>query len=102
MSIISDHISTKKRPTSLIYNEKQGIWPGNIRSKLTPRQREILERIANVDIVVYQGGGPFQHGYYRDPVANSDMLMVLRYGWPPGEGQRRGLEPIGPNIWRIP
>jgi len=30
------------------------------------------------------------------------MLMVLRYGWPPGEGQRRGIEPIGPNIWRIP
>ena len=33
---------------------------------------------------------------------SSDILMLLRYGWRPDEGQRLGLESLGDNIWRIP
>ena len=70
---------------------------------LTSKQRGVIERVANLDIIVYEegGGGFFRHGYFRDPVAGSDMLMLLRYGWEPGEGQRQGLERIGPKIWRL-
>ena len=70
---------------------------------LTPRQREIIEGVSNLDVIVYdgRGGGIFRHSYYRDPVASSDMLMLLRYGWRPGEGKRQGLEPIGANVWRV-
>jgi len=47
------------------------------------------------------GGGLFRHGYYTDPLVSSDMLMLLRYGWRPGEGERQGLELISPNISRL-
>lgn len=70
---------------------------------LTPRQRAFFERAANLDVIVYEGGGGgfFRHGYYTDPVVSSDMIMLLRYGWRPGEGGRQGLQPISPNIWRL-
>jgi esterase/lipase superfamily enzyme len=72
-------------------------------AELTPRQREIMERDANLNVVVYEGvgGGIFRHGYFRDPVASSDMILLLRYGLRPGEGQRQGLEKVSPRIWRI-
>ena len=72
-------------------------------TELTPRQREIMQHIANLNVIVYEGvgGGFFRHGYFRDPVASSDMIMLLRYGWRPGEGGRQGLEPISSNIWRL-
>ena len=72
-------------------------------SELTERQREFVRRSANLDIIVYEGsgGGIFKHGYYDDPAVSSDVLMVLRYGWRPGEGERRGLERLDENIWRI-
>jgi hypothetical protein len=59
--------------------------------------------MANLDVIVYEGagGGIFRHGYFRDPVASSDMILLLRYGLRPGEGKRRGLERLSPNIWRI-
>ena len=72
-------------------------------SELTERQREFVRRSANLDVIVYEGsgGGFFRHGYFTDPVVSSDMLMLLRYGWRPGEGERRGLERLDENIWRI-
>jgi hypothetical protein len=72
-------------------------------TELTPRQREIMQHIANLNIIVYEGvgGGVFRHGYFRDPVASSDMILLLRYGLRPGERQRRGLEQLSPNVWRI-
>ena len=62
-----------------------------------------MKHIANLDVIVYKGsgGGLFRHGYYRDPAASSDMLMVLRYGWRPGEGGRTQLQQIDDNAWRI-
>jgi hypothetical protein len=70
---------------------------------LTPRKRGILQRPTNLDLILYEGrgGGLFRHSYFRDPVASSDMLMLLRFGWGPGEGKRRGLEALGTNMWRI-
>lgn len=72
-------------------------------SDLTPRQRELLARSSNVDVIVYQGsgGGLFGHGYYDDPAVSADLVMLLRYGWHPEEGKRLGLERIGDHIWRI-
>ena len=63
-----------------------------------------MKRYANLDMVVYEGseGGIFRHGYYDDAAVSSDILMVLRFGWRPGEGERQGLERIDDNIWRIP
>ena len=72
-------------------------------SDLTERQREFLRRMANLDLIVYKGsgGGLLGHSYYDDPAVSSDVLMVLRYGWRPGEGKRQGLEQVDGNIWRI-
>ncbi len=72
-------------------------------SELTERQREFVRRSANLDVIVYQGsgGGFFKHGYYDDPAVSSDVVMLLRYGWRPGEGERRGLERLEENIWRL-
>ena len=72
-------------------------------SELTPKQRELMRRSGNLDVIVYQGegGGFFRHGYYNDPAVSSDILMVLRYGWRPGEGERQGLERLDENTWRI-
>jgi len=74
-----------------------------IPSELTERQREFVRRSTNLDVIVYQGsgGGFFKHGYYNDPAVSSDLVMLLRYGWRPGEGERRGLERLDENIWRI-
>ena len=71
--------------------------------KLTVRERETIERADNFDIIVYEGGGggTYRHSYYRHAAISSDILMLLRYGWMPGEEGRQALEPIGPNLWGI-
>lgn len=71
---------------------------------LGPRKRRIIDRTDNLDIIVYEGsgGGFYRHGYFRDPVASSDMILLLRYDLGPGEGRRRdALERIGPRMWRL-
>jgi len=72
-------------------------------SELTDRQREFVHRTSNLNVIVYdgKGGGVFRHGYYDDPAVSSDMLMLLRYGWGPGEGERQGLQQLDENTWRI-
>ena len=70
---------------------------------LGERQRELVRRADNLDVIAYdgKGGGLFRHGYYDDPAVSADIIMLLRYGWRPGEGERRGLERLGENTWRI-
>ena len=72
-------------------------------NELTPLQRAAIERDENLDIIIYkgEGGGTFRHSYYRNPAISSDMLMLLRYGWLPGEEGRRKLKPVDPNIWKM-
>ena len=72
--------------------------------ELTQAQKEAFARVANLDVIVYQGraGGAFGHTYYRDnPAVSSDILMVLRYGRPPGAATGRPLTPRGNNFWVI-
>ena len=85
-----------------LFNSRQRLGT-LIPSEMTERQREFIRRGANLDLIVYQGsgGGFFKHGYYEDPNVSSDVVMLLRYGWWPGEGERRGLERLDENIWRI-
>ncbi len=85
-----------------LFNSRQRVGAVNL-SELSPRQREMMRRCDNLDLIVYDGsgGGLFKHGYYNDPAVSSDMLMLLRYGWRPGEGQRLGLERIDEQVWRI-
>lgn len=70
---------------------------------LSDQQREFVRRADNLDVIVYEGGGGgiFRHGYFTDPAVSSDVLMLLRYGWRPGEGERRGRQRLGGNTWRI-
>jgi esterase/lipase superfamily enzyme len=72
-------------------------------TELSERQRELVRRADNLDIIAYdgKGGGLFRHGYYDDPAVSADIIMLLRYGWRPGEGERHGLERLGENTWRI-
>lgn len=73
--------------------------------EFTERQRAMMQRLANVDLIVYEGsgGGFFKHSYYQDPAVSSDVLALLRFGWRPGEGTRQGLQRVDENIniWRI-
>lgn len=71
--------------------------------ELTPLQKSAIERSDNLDIIIYEGtgGGIYRHSYYRTPAVSSDMLMLLRYGWLPGEKGRRILKSAGPNLWTI-
>jgi len=72
-------------------------------TELSERQRELVRRADNLDVIAYdgKGGGLFRHGYYDDPAVSADIIMLLRYGWRPGEGERQGLERLGENTWRI-
>ena len=71
--------------------------------ELTELQKSAIERSNNLDIVMYEGngGGIYRHSYYRNPAVSSDILMLLRYGWLPGEEGRQNLKPVGTNIWKI-
>ncbi len=71
--------------------------------KLTPLQSRVIEEGQNLDIIMYggSGGGLFRHSYVRNPAISSDLLMLLNYGWLPGQGGRKALQPVGPNIWKL-
>jgi esterase/lipase superfamily enzyme len=69
---------------------------------LTKEQRELFEKVTNVDIIFYRGsaGGTFGHSYYDTPEVFSDIVML-------GQGRRAGaeygrpLEPVAPHLWII-
>ena len=71
--------------------------------ELTQQQRKVIERSGNLDIIMYEGsgGGIFRHSYYRNPAISSDLLMLLHYGWLPGQEGRHALKPTGPNLWTV-
>ncbi len=65
--------------------------------ELSKKQREVLQQITNLDIVSYDGrvGGKFGHFYFlENPAISSDILALLRFGLPPGEGVRQGLQRV--------
>ncbi|MGI9590208.1 MAG: alpha/beta hydrolase, partial [Myxococcota bacterium] len=74
--------------------------------ELSREQRELLATFTNLDIISYDGrvGGLFGHFYFLENSAiSSDIFALLRFGMPPGEGIRRGLERVEPrsNFWTI-
>ena len=72
--------------------------------ELTESQKVALRRVRNFDVVVYRGqvGGRWGHSYFLDnPAVSSDLLILLRYGWPPGEENGRPLKPLGAQFWAI-
>lgn len=72
--------------------------------ELTETQKQALRRVANLDIIIYRGqaAGSWGHSYFLDnPAVSSDILLLLRYGWAPGEAGRRPLKPLGAQFWAI-
>lgn len=44
----------------------------------------------------------FGHNYFHsNPAVSSDLIMLLRYGAPPGKQYGRPIKPAGPNAWII-
>lgn len=69
---------------------------------LTKEQKELFEKVSNVDIIFYRGtaGGTFGHSYYETPEVLSDIVMLGR-GRRAGSEFGRPLEPVGPHLWII-
>lgn len=69
---------------------------------LTKEQKELFEKVSNVDIIFYRGtsGGTFGHSYYETPEVLSDIVM-LGQGRKAGSQHGRPLEPVGPHLWII-
>ncbi len=58
---------------------------------------------SRVTVVNFQGESTgYGHSYFRtNPAVSSDLVLMIRYGFKPGE-TGRPLEHIGLNFWRIP
>lgn len=58
---------------------------------------------ARVTVVNFEGeSSGFGHDYFRtNPAVSSDLVLMIRYGFKPGEAGRP-LEHIGLNFWRVP
>ncbi len=58
---------------------------------------------ARVTVVNFEGESTgYGHDYFRtNPAVSSDLVLMIRYGFKPGE-TGRPLEHIGLNFWRIP
>jgi esterase/lipase superfamily enzyme len=69
---------------------------------LTEEQKELFQKVSNVDIIFYTGtaGGTFGHSYYETPEVLSDLVM-LGLGRRAGAEHGRPLEPVGPHLWII-
>ena len=68
----------------------------------TAEQLNVLEE-RNVLVRFDEGiSDKYRHSYFRtNPSVSSDIVLLLRYGLPPGSPERP-LENIGPGLWRIP
>ena len=64
----------------------------------------IWQRVTNIDFVDFEGTADRHgHSYFlSNPNASSDLVMLLRFGYAPGEENGRPLEYLGAGFWRIP
>ena len=64
----------------------------------------IWQKVTNIDFVDFEGDADrFGHSYFlTNPNASSDLVLLLRYGFAPGEENGRPLEYLGAGFWRIP
>ncbi len=73
-------------------------------SELTEEEMARMKaNAARVTVVNFEGEATgYGHDYFRtNPAVSSDLVLMLRYGFKPGEAGRP-LEHIGLNFWRIP
>jgi esterase/lipase superfamily enzyme len=65
--------------------------------------RRMKANAARVTVVNFEGeSSGFGHDYFRtNPAVSSDLVLMIRYGFKPGEAGRP-LEHIGLNFWRVP
>jgi esterase/lipase superfamily enzyme len=62
------------------------------------------EAVDRDSVIQYQGrsGGVFGHDYYRsNPAISSDLVLTVRYGYPPGAENGRPLDPVEGLFWKI-
>jgi len=63
-----------------------------------------VEAVNRDSVIQYQGrsGGAFGHDYYRsNPAISSDLVLTVRYGYPPGAENGRPLDPVEGLFWKI-
>ena len=73
-------------------------------SKLNDAERARMKATAaRITVVNFEGESTgYGHDYFRtNPAVSSDLVLMLRYGFKPGEAGRP-LEHIGLNFWRFP
>ena len=77
-------------------------------SNVSARDLDAIERRSNrVSLIMFEGGdadegGSYGHSYFRtSPRVSSDIILMLRYGLPPGS-PGRPLEKIGKGFYKIP
>ncbi len=73
-------------------------------SELTEEEIERMKANATrITVVNFEGeASGYGHDYFRtSPAVSSDLVLMLRYGFKPGEAERP-LEHIGLNFWRVP
>ncbi|MDH3593596.1 MAG: alpha/beta hydrolase [Rhodospirillales bacterium] len=73
-------------------------------SELTKDESARMEaNAARVTVVNFEGESTgYGHDYFRtNPAVSSDLVLMLRYGFKPGEAGRP-LEHVGLNFWRVP
>ena len=90
--------------SDLVFSSPRGRIGTYDLSELSANQAAIMRnRSTNAAIVTYSGTtGNFGHSYYRtDPIASSDLILMLRYDLDPGE-PGRPLEHLGAIFWKIP
>jgi esterase/lipase superfamily enzyme len=64
----------------------------------------VWQRVTNIDFVDFEGKSDRHgHSYFlSNPNASSDLVMLLRFGYAPGDDNGRPLEYLGAGFWRIP
>lgn len=88
-----------------LFNSPRGRL-GNIDdTKISAREWDNLEQHEKHTMLIRFEGGvsdKYGHSYFRtNPGVSSDLILLLRYGLPPGIPERP-LVRIGPGFWRIP
>jgi esterase/lipase superfamily enzyme len=81
---------------------------GRVGAEDLPEERAhdviVWQRLTNIDFVDFEGQADRHgHSYFlTNPNASSDLVMLLRFGYAPGEENGRPLEYLGAGFWRIP
>ena len=89
-----------------LFNSPRGRVGTLDEAHLTAREWDSIDQIQqSITLIRFEGGTSDQYGhsYFRtNPSVSSDVILLLRYGLPPGSPERH-LEKLAPGgFWRIP